>query len=149
MKPSARFTDDVLSLLGKTKALRIRAGNGTHRFIGIWFVIVEQRVFVRSWSIKPDGWYRAFLSDSRGAIKVGKSEIAVRAVPIRGKTLRDSVDAAYLVRYNMPGARSSMRKTCARQSRGQPQPNSSQLRSSERMFPKCRRCALDFSRQPS
>lgn len=117
MKPSARLTDDVLSLLGKSKALRIRAGNGTHRFIGIWFVIVEQRVFVRSWSIKPDGWYRAFLSDSRGAIKVGKSEIAVRAVPIRGKTLRDSVDSAYLVRYNMPGALKYAKDLCQAKSR--------------------------------
>lgn len=117
MKPSARFTDDVLSLLGKSKGLRIRAGNGTHRFIGIWFVIVEHRVFVRSWSIKPDGWYRAFLSDSRGAIKVGKSEIAVRAVPIRGKTLRDSVDAAYLERYNMPGALKYAKDLCQAESR--------------------------------
>lgn len=85
MKPRSPFTDDVLSLLEKSKGLRIRPGNGTHRFIGIWFVIVEHRVFVRSWSIKPDGWYRTFLKDTRGAIKVGKSEIAVRAVPIKGK----------------------------------------------------------------
>jgi hypothetical protein len=47
---------------------------GTHRFIGIWFVVVEERVFVRSWSVKPDGWYRAFLSESRGVIKVGDYE---------------------------------------------------------------------------
>lgn len=117
MKLRSRFTDDVLSLLGKSKGLRIRAGNGTHRFIGIWFVIVEHRVFVRSWSIKPDGWYRAFLTDTRGAIKVGKSEIAVRAVPVKGKKFRDAVDAAYLERYNMPGALKYAKDLCQAKSR--------------------------------
>ena len=40
--------------------LRIRAG-AEHRFIGIWAVVVDGRVFVRSWSLKPQGWYRTFL----------------------------------------------------------------------------------------
>lgn len=39
MKP-IRFSEEVLAALEKSKALRIRAGTGTHRFIGIWFVVV-------------------------------------------------------------------------------------------------------------
>ena len=42
---------------------RIRAGNRMHRFIGIWVVVVDDRVFVRSWSLKPQGWYRTFLAE--------------------------------------------------------------------------------------
>lgn len=116
MKP-IRFAEDVLSALEKTKGLRIRAGTGTHRFIGIWFVVVGGRVVVRSWSIKPTGWYRKFLREPRGAIKLGKSEIAVRAIPVRSKDLRDAVDQAYLERYNTPGELKYAKDLCQAKSR--------------------------------
>jgi hypothetical protein len=104
MKASRRFPEDVLTALQKTKGLRIRAGTGTHRFIGIWFVIVRDRVFVRSWSVKPNGWYRMFLKEPRGTIQTADGEIAVRAIRIQSKSLRDAVDRAYLDRFNTPGA---------------------------------------------
>ncbi len=84
--------------------MRIRAGTGRHRFIGIWFVVVRDRVFVRSWSVKPDGWYRASLKEPRGTIQIANYEIAVYAVRIKDKRLRDAVDRAYLERYNTRGA---------------------------------------------
>lgn len=104
MKASGRFSDDVLSTLRETKGLRIRAGTGTHRFIGIWFVIVKDRVFVRSWSVKPAGWYRVFLKEPCGTIRTADGEIAIRAVRIQSKALRDAIDRAYLDKYNTPGA---------------------------------------------
>lgn len=116
MKP-IRFPEDVLSALANSKGLRIRSGTGTHRFIGIWFVVVEGRVVVRSWSIQPKGWYRTFLREPRGAIQLGKSEIAVRAVPVRSKALRDAVDQAYLERYSTPGALKYARDLCQAKSR--------------------------------
>lgn len=99
MTTKQQFADDVLALLRKAKGLRIRAGTGDHRLIGIWFVIVKDRVFVRSWSVKPDGWYRTFLKQPRGAIQVAKFEIAVRARRVTGKSLRDEIDRAYLEKY--------------------------------------------------
>ena len=116
MKP-IRFPEDVLSALEKSKGLRIRSGTGTHRFIGIWFVVVEGRVVVRSWSIKPKGWYRTFLREPRGAIQLGESQIAVRAVPVRSKDLRDAVDQAYLERYSTPGALKYAKDLCQAKSR--------------------------------
>ena len=104
MKSNQHFSDDVLTVLEKSGGLRIRAGTGDHRLIGIWFVVVEHRIFIRSWSVKPDGWYRAFVKKPRGIIQVGKLEIAVRAIPIKAKRLRDGVDRAYLEKYNTPGA---------------------------------------------
>jgi len=91
-------------MLRDAKGLRIRAGNTQHRFIGIWFVMVRGRVFVRSWSVKPKGWYRVLLKDPRGTILLANHEIAVRAVSTGDKRLRDAVDRAYLQRYNTPGA---------------------------------------------
>ena len=116
MKP-IRFSEEVLAALEKSKALRIRAGTGTHRFIGIWFVVVEGRVVVRSWSIKPTGWYRKLLSDPRGALQLGKTEIAIRAVPLKGKGLRDAVDRAYLERYSTPGALKYAKDLCQAKSK--------------------------------
>jgi hypothetical protein len=104
MKTKRRFSEGLLTALQKGKLLRIRAGTGGHRFIGIWFVVVKERVFVRSWSVKPDGWYRALLKEPRGAIRVANHEIAVYALRVTDKDLRDTVDRAYLKRYNTLGA---------------------------------------------
>jgi len=104
MKTKRTFSDDILVALHESKALRIRAGTGRHRFIGIWFVVVKDRVFVRSWSVRPDGWYRAFLKEPRGTMKVANYEIAVCILRITVKSLRDAVDRAYLKRYNTQGA---------------------------------------------
>jgi hypothetical protein len=100
MTAKPQFRDDTLAALRKSKGLRIRAGTGQHRFIGIWVVVVRDRVFVRSWSVKPNGWYRTFLDEPRGTIQVKDRKIAVRAIPIKGETLRDAIDRAYLDKYN-------------------------------------------------
>jgi len=104
MKTKRQLSDGLLVALHEIKGLRIRAGRGRHRFIGIWFVVVKDRVFVRSWSVKEDGWYRVFLKEPRGTMRVSKYEIQVYAVRIKDKSLRDAVDRAYLKRYNTPGA---------------------------------------------
>lgn len=91
-------------LFGRPSGLHIRAGAGTHRFIGIWFVIVKGRVFVRSWSVKKDGWYRVFLKESCGTIRTTNGEVSIRSIRIQSKSLRDAVDRAYMNRYSTPGA---------------------------------------------
>jgi hypothetical protein len=98
------FPNNILSAIRDGNILGIRAGTGPHRFIGVWAVVVEGRVFVRSWSIKPDGWYRTFLKEPRGAVQVGDREIAVRAVRTRSERLKDAVDRAYLEKYKTPGS---------------------------------------------
>src|ERR1700746_669513 len=100
----SRFPDHILAMLRDAKGLRIRAGNTRHRFIGIWFVLVRDRAFIRSWSVKPNGWYRTFLKDPCGTIQVADHEIAVRAVRAREKRLRDGIDRAYLQKYKTTGA---------------------------------------------
>lgn len=103
MKPK-RFPHRVLSSIRDGKVLGIRAGTQPHRFIGIWAVVVEGRVFVRSWNQKPRSWYRTFLEEPRGAINVGGREIPVRAVFTRSERLKDAVDRAYAEKYDTPGS---------------------------------------------
>jgi hypothetical protein len=113
-----RFPDNILTAIDVSKGLRLRAGIAPHRFIGIWAVIVEGRVFVRSWSLKPRSWYRTFLEDARGAIQVAGHEIAVRAVPTRSERLNDAIDAAYLQKYNTPASLNYARDLGSAKSRG-------------------------------
>jgi len=103
MSPKQQFADKLLAYLDKSKILRIRAGS-EHRFIGIWVVVVKDRAFVRSWSVKPNGWYKTLLKDSSGAIQIDGDEIAIRAVPIKDKRIRDAIDQAYLEKYNTKGS---------------------------------------------
>ena len=104
MKAKRRFTDDILAAVCDGKILGIRAGTEPHRFIGIWAVVVEGRVFVRSWSLKPRSWYRTFLEEPRGTINVAGREIAVRAVRTRSERLKTAVSRAYLEKYKTPGS---------------------------------------------
>ena len=111
MSPAARprarrkkFPAKVLAALRDATILGIRAGTKPHRFIGIWFVMVGDRVFVRSWSLKPRSWYRTFLEEPRGAMTVGTREIRVRAVFTKSERLKDAVSRAYREKYDTPGS---------------------------------------------
>ena len=100
----------VVAAIDASKILGIRAGaRSDHRFIGVWPVVVDGRVFVRSWTLKPDGWYRAFLDDPLGAIQVGDREVRVRAVRVRSDRIRDAVERAYAQKYPTPGSRQYVR----------------------------------------
>ena len=94
----------MLAAISGSKVLRIRAGTKPHRFIGIWVVVVEGRVFVRSWSLRPGGWHRTFLEEPRGAIEMVGHEIPVRALRTRSERVNDAVSRAYLEKYNTPGS---------------------------------------------
>jgi len=104
IKRKRRFSKAILTAIRDGHILGIRAGTQLHRFIGIWAVVVENRVFVRSWSMKPRSWYRTFLEEPRGAIQVAEREIAVRAVRTRSERLKDAINRAYLQKYNTPGS---------------------------------------------
>ena len=101
---SRRFPNAVVAAVHEGKILGIRAGAGPHRVIGIWAVVVEGRVFVRSWGLEPRSWWRTFVEDPRGIIEVGGRTIRVRAVQTRSLRLKDAVDRAYLEKYHTPGA---------------------------------------------
>lgn len=104
MKPRPTFPEQDLVALRAGKILGLRAGSGPHRFIGLWVVVVERRVFVRSWGRKAGGWYRTLLEEPRGTIQVSGREAAVRAVFTRSERLKDAVSRAYREKYNTPGA---------------------------------------------
>ena len=104
MKANRRFPKNILAAIRDEKALGIRAGTQLHRVIGIWAVVVEGRVFVRSWSLKSRGWYRTFLEEPRGTVHIAGREIPIRAVHTRSERLKDAVSRAYKEKYNTRGS---------------------------------------------
>jgi hypothetical protein len=100
----------VVAAIDAAGILGVRAGvRSDHRFVGIWPVVVGGRVFGRSWSLTPGGWYRTFLDDPRGTIQVGGRDLSIRAVPVRSERIRDAVEAAYAAKYPTPGSRHYVR----------------------------------------
>jgi hypothetical protein len=61
MSTKPRFSDNILAAIRKGMIIGLQAGSQPHRFIALWAVVVEGRVFVRSWSLKPRSWHKTFL----------------------------------------------------------------------------------------
>ena len=102
---SRPFSKALVAAIDRSKILGVRAGaRSDHRFTGIWVVVVEGRVFARSYTLEKNGWYRTFLEDPLGDIQVGERSVPVRAVPLRSERLRDAVDQAYAEKYPTPGS---------------------------------------------
>ena len=103
MAKEVKFTDDIIELIRKAKILGVRAGT-EHRYTGIWVVVVEDRVFVRSWNDKPTGWFRAFRKKPNGTIQIGELEVSVRGKLVRSARIRDAVTLALGEKYNTKGS---------------------------------------------
>ena len=105
MGTTLRFMKETIDFIRKDKIIGIRSGgHSSHRVIGIWAVVVEGRVFVRSWSMKPHSWWRTLLEDHYGSLFVGDTEIPIRTIQTRSDRLKDLVSAAYREKYNTPGS---------------------------------------------
>jgi len=103
--PANRLPEEILAALQKEKIIGIRAGKeSTHRVTGVWMVVVEKRLFIRSWSMKRRSWWRTFLEDPYGSLFIGEKEIPIRAVQTRSERLKDLVSQAYKEKYNTPGS---------------------------------------------
>ena len=100
----------VVADIDASKYLGVRAGGRSeHRFIAIWPIVIDGRVFGRSWTIKPDGWFQTFLADPLGAIQVGTRVIRVRARRVRSTHMLDAIERAYAAKYPTPGSRMYVR----------------------------------------
>ena len=104
MPKAETFAGDIVEAFRKAKIMGVRAGT-EHRYTGVWVVVVDDRVFARSWNNKPTGWFEAFRKERSGTVQVGELELAVRGKPVRGARLRDAVTAAFGEKYPTKGSR--------------------------------------------
>jgi len=98
-----RFDDAIVEVARKAKIVGVRAGT-EHRYTGVWLVVVDGRLFVRSWNDKPTGWFRAFRKQPTGMLQLATLEIPVRGKPVRSARIRDAVTEAFGEKYNTKGS---------------------------------------------
>lgn len=87
--------------------LGIRAGrDGKHCVIGVWAVVVDGQVFIRSYKLRSGGWWDAFRKDPYGEIFVARRKrgVKIRAVMVKSEAMKEKVSAAYKEKYNTPGS---------------------------------------------
>jgi hypothetical protein len=104
MPSNRKFSKPVVAALTKDKIIGIRAGSGDHRFIGVWMVVVDGRLFIRSWGVKRKSWYQTFCDDPTGTIQAAGRELRVRARTSVSEKDKTAVDRAYAAKYDTPGA---------------------------------------------
>ena len=104
MAKSKTFEPNVVEALRKAKILGVRSGT-THRYTGVWVVVVDDHVFVRSWNDKASGWFRAFKTEPAGTIQARELEIVVEGKLVRSARVRDAVTAAYAEKYPTKGSK--------------------------------------------
>jgi len=105
MSSTQKFPKSVVEAVHRAKILGIRTGTKPHRIIGIWAVVVEGRIFVRSYSLKERSWYRTFREEPRGVIEVNGKQFKVRPVFTRSERLKKLVDKAYAEKFPTAGSR--------------------------------------------
>jgi hypothetical protein len=109
-KDSGRLPRSVVDAIDDSSIMGIKAGNRSdHRFTGVWPIVVEGRVFARSWTLKPSGWYRTFLEDPLGIVQVGERQLRVRARRVTSERILDAVEAAYAAKYATPASQKYVR----------------------------------------
>jgi hypothetical protein len=99
-EPSA---SQLLATVRDARRVAIRSGSMLHRFTSLWAVVVGDRVFVRSWSVKPRSWYRTLLVEPRGVLQLKEREVPFRSVRTRSEAVKAAVDRAYVLKYDHPG----------------------------------------------
>jgi len=97
---SARFESAILDAARRELVLGVRAGNGDHKFTAVWPVVANDRIFARSWGLRPRGWRSVVARDRCVSIQVGGREMTARAVLVRSERVNAAVDDAYRAKYH-------------------------------------------------
>ena len=104
MPKNDRFDSEIVEAFRKAKIMGVRAGT-EHKYTGVWVVVVDERVFARSWSDKLSGWFQAFRKQRSGMVQIGDLEVSVRGKAVRSARIRDAVTAAFGEKYPTKGSR--------------------------------------------
>ena len=105
-----RLARAIVSAADASKIMGIRAGKSSdHKFIGVWPIVVNRRLFARSWTLTNGGWYKTFLEDPLGTLQVGEREIRVRARRVTSERLRDQIEEAYAGKYGTKASQKYVR----------------------------------------
>ena len=105
-----RLSRPLIAAAADSGIMGIRAGSRSdHKFIGVWPIVVNGRLFARSWTLKPGGWYRTFLDDPLGTLQIGEREVRVRAKRVTSERLLDRIEDGYAEKYDTKASQKYVR----------------------------------------
>jgi len=94
------FSMTLLKCISDTQITSVRAGKDREKFTGIWMVVVDGRIFGRSYTLSERSWYTALLNGHSGDIKCGKEIIPIKgAKPKDIKRITAAINKAYEKKY--------------------------------------------------
>lgn len=94
--------DALVECINKTEITKLRQGD-RYPMINMWMVVVEDRIFVRSWQGTKDGWYYKFLENEYGEIECGDVRYAVNGrTPNDLHKINNLINKQYISKYNEP-----------------------------------------------
>ncbi len=100
---SMSFSKEFYTFLEENTLVGIKGGMKRERFLQIWMVEVNQRVFARSWNKSARSWFTAFLEEGAGQIKFGESIFNVTGQKLASDAQMTAlINQAYLAKYNQP-----------------------------------------------
>ena len=90
----------AINFIKNNNRIGIKAGKERPGFLEIWMVIVDGRIFARSWGLAERSWYNAFLNNPNGEIECGEKVIAIKAsIPKDLADLTEHINKAYKDKY--------------------------------------------------
>jgi len=93
-----------LNCINETQITSVRAGKNREKFTGIWMVVVDGRIFARSYNLSDRSWYTALLNDESGELKCGKEIIPVKGLrPPDVNIITGAINNAYEKKYLVKG----------------------------------------------
>lgn len=95
-----KFSKAILKCINLTQITSVRSGKGREKFTGIWMVVVNGRIFGRSYYGADRSWYTALLNGDVGDIKCEKEIIPVKGQkPKDFKAVTSAINKAYEKKY--------------------------------------------------
>lgn len=93
--------ETALDYIQNHTIIGIKAGHQRPEFLEIWMIVVQNRIFARSWGLAERSWYNTFLDNSVGEIQCGETIYPIKAIiPEDISDLTEEINQAYLTKYN-------------------------------------------------
>lgn len=91
----------AIAYINSNNLIGIKAGFDRPNFLDIWMVVVDNRIFARSWGFAEKSWFNRFLQNPLGHIKCGNDVYLIKAfVPADNDLITEKINMAYLTKYN-------------------------------------------------
>ncbi len=97
-----KFPDEFYEYLEKNTLVKIKGGTQRDKFLKIWMVNVNGRIFARTWEKSKNGWFSILLEEGKGEVKYSDKVIKIEAKRNNNFEINKLIDQAYLKKYNQP-----------------------------------------------